>query len=202
MLQRRIELGERAPSILFLEKMSKRVSETDDGVEFSVNVLVQPAPVGVNRLHDETVIARIFECLGKHLGAAIDARHIETGLQKLNRVETGARRDIQNLVFPPFLQNIDEELPLAFRPALPIDQVIPFFDEGFDILLLIMVGFTHSERIIAKFLFGFLELFHGDGPLENGGKSQMRVPCRQKHKRSQPDTGRHPMRSVSIARIG
>ena len=132
--------------------MGEGIAEADDRVVFAVHILVQPAPVGMDGLQQHVTLAAVFECLDQHFRIAVRAGDVEAGLHQLHRMKTGAGGDVENLVLAAGLENIDEEGAFAFRPGIPVDEFVPFFDEGLHIFGLVMIGFASFQRIIAEIL--------------------------------------------------
>ena len=62
-------------------------------------------------------------------------------------MKAGTRRDIENFLFPPPLQNLHEKLAFAFRPRIPVDQCVPFLNKTLNVFFLIMFGVADRERL-------------------------------------------------------
>ena len=109
-----------------------------------MHVPVQPAPVGLNRAQDVITPAGVLERLGEHDRAAVGAGYLETGFEKLYGVEAGAGCDIQHFL-TVLLEGADEEIAFAVCAAIPIDQLVPFLDEGVDVLGLVLIRVTDGR---------------------------------------------------------
>ena len=144
--ERGIELRQRSPAVLLFEEVGERVSEADDRVELPVHLAVQPTPVGVDRLQDVVARFGVLERLGEHGSVAIDARHLEPGVEKLDGVEAGAGGHVEHLHLAARLQQLDEEAPLALGAGLPVDQLVPLLDEALDVLGLVVRGVPDGGR--------------------------------------------------------
>lgn len=79
MFERGIELSERAAPVVFMEQVGKAVAETDDGIEFAVDSTIEPSPIGMNDLEDNTVLAAVIKGFGQHFRRPIDGDNIKAG---------------------------------------------------------------------------------------------------------------------------
>jgi hypothetical protein len=68
-------------------------------------------------------------------------------------METGPACRIKNRFLVSCAQDINEELPFAFCPRFPVDQLVSFFNEAHDVFGAILVGVANRERIVPVFLF-------------------------------------------------
>jgi len=67
-------------------------------------------------------------------------------------METGPRGHVQDSLGAPLLEQPDEEIALALVAGVPVDQFVPLVDELLDVLLLVVVGFTDLDGIVAEIL--------------------------------------------------
>ena len=168
-LEHRVELGQRLAAVPFVEQVGERVPQADDGVVLTVDVAVEPAPVGLDHAQDVPVLATVLESLREHLRTAVGGDRLETGLQELDRVEPGARRDVENLLDPAGAELVDEERPLAGGATLPADVVVPLVHEPLDVFLLVVVRVSDLVRVLPELLMniglgvGLLEASRGVG---------------------------------------
>jgi hypothetical protein len=68
-------------------------------------------------------------------------------------MKPGSRRDIQDALNAPLLQNPDKKVSFTRGSSFPIDQVIPFLYKTMDILLFVQIRFSFGDRIISIGLF-------------------------------------------------
>ena len=152
-VQNRIKFSKGFPAVLFGKQMRQRVPQADDGVILGVNVSAQPPPVSMEGLHDKTGPFGVFKGLGQHFRAAVRTGHVESGFQEPNRVESRAGCHVQDPLDPTFLENIDEKVPFAGGPGIPVNEFIPFQDKTVDVFSFILVGFALGNGIITVQLF-------------------------------------------------
>ena len=148
-LQHRVELGEGLPAVLLREQMGQRVSQADDRVVLGVDVPAEPAPVGMEGLHDETLPLGVLEGLCQHLGAAVHAGDVEPGLEQPNGMEARSGGHVQDTFHAPFLEDVDEEVAFAGGPRLPVDEFVPFPHEAVDVLTLVLVGLALGDGVVS-----------------------------------------------------
>ena len=125
-----------------------------------MHIAVQPAPVGVHRAQNVAAVPGIVEGLGEHFRATVGTGDFETRFQQLHGMEAGAGRDIQDLFCAVLLERADEEIAFGLRASVPVDQLVPFFDEGVHVLLFVLVCITDTERVVAVVLLNG-SVFHG-----------------------------------------
>ena len=158
MLERRVEFGQRAAAVVFLVQMGEGIAEADDRVILAVDVAVQPAPVGMRGLQDQPARLPVLKRLGHHVGRPVGGGDVEPGFGQAHGVKPGAAGHVEDAFLAAGAQDVDEELPLAFGAGAPVDQLVPFVDEGFDIFLAVVIGFPICRRIIPIDLFGACKL--------------------------------------------
>src|SRR5690606_9275322 len=139
-------------TVVLVVKMGERVAEADYGIVEIMHVPIQPAPIRLDRAEDVAAPMRVLECFSEHRCAAVDARDLEPGLQKLHGVIARAGSHVENFFGAVGPQLLDEELALCFRSALPVDQLVPLCDERFGVFLLVVIGFADAQRILTKTL--------------------------------------------------
>ena len=145
---------------MFFKQVGERIPQAYDCVELLIiDVPVQPAPVGMDALQDIATLLRIFKGLHQHLCVTVSTGYVETGLEQLYGMKTGTGCDIQNPGFTVVLELFDKEFPLTLGPGVPVDQLVPPFDEVFNVLRLVMAGIAYLCRMIAVHLLlgDFLE---------------------------------------------
>ena len=158
MLQRGIELGQRAAAVLLVMQVGERVAEADDRVVLARDVAVQPAPIGLDRLEDQAPRLTVLEGLRHHRGRAVGRGHVKAGLDQPDGMKAGAAGDVEHAFLAAGAQYVDEELPLALGAAAPVDQLVPLLDEGHHVFLAEMVGISIGQRILAIDLPGHRKL--------------------------------------------
>ena len=138
------EVGQRLSAIVLFVQMREGVSKTDDRIVQIVHVLIQPAPIGLNRSENVTLRASVLERFRQHRGTTVDARYLEARSQQLHGMKARACGDIEYLLRAMLAQDIDKELTFRLPAPLPIDQFIPFVDECLGVLGLIMIALAHA----------------------------------------------------------
>jgi hypothetical protein len=151
-LERGVELGQRAAPVGLVVQMGEGIAEADDGVVLALDVAVEPAPVGLHRLEDQPALLAVVEGLGEHRRGAVGGRHVEAGLGQADGMEPGAAGDVEHRLLAAGAQHVDEELSLALGARRPVDQLVPLVDERCDILALVEVGLAVGQRVVAVLL--------------------------------------------------
>src|SRR5690606_11591470 len=64
-------------------------------------------------------------------------------------VKARARRDVEDFSRAMLAQQLDEETAFRRRARVPVDEVVPFLDEGFRVFLLVVTRSPDAERIVA-----------------------------------------------------
>ena len=77
-LERGIELGQRASAVRLLVQVGERIAETDNSIVLAVDVPVQPAPVCLHGLEDQVAVAAVSEGLCHHGRRTVCGSHVET----------------------------------------------------------------------------------------------------------------------------
>src|SRR5690606_24010898 len=109
--------------------MRKRVAEADHCIVEVVHVAIEPAPVGMDRAQDEAVTPGVLEGLREHHRASVHAGDLETRFEELHGMEPGSGRYVEDLPRSAGAKLLDEEIRFGLRASVPVDQLVPFFDE-------------------------------------------------------------------------
>lgn len=146
MLERRVELRQGAPAIRLFEKVREGVTEANDRVVLPVHVLGELSPVRMNGAQNDVVLFSVVERLDEHVRVAVRACDLKSGAHELHGVKSSPRSDVEDGGFSPATKEIDEKLSFTRGASLPVDELVPFFDERLDVFLLVMIRRALGRR--------------------------------------------------------
>ena len=109
-------------------------------------------PVGVDRVQHMPWARALLNAIASIAALPSTLVTSKPASSELNRVESGAGGDIEDLHLAARLQLSMKKRPSLSARALPVDQLVPLLDEGLDVLVVVVVGFPHCCWIVPKIL--------------------------------------------------
>jgi len=67
-------------------------------------------------------------------------------------MEPGAGGDVEHPLRAALLEQLDEEVALAFVAGVPVDEFVPFLDELRDVFLLVVIRLPDFDGVVAEVL--------------------------------------------------